>query len=190
MGICTGQTSNEFPAFANTRTLAVIFMKTVFLSIICLTFLSSTKGQINDTSDHQIMYDSTLDFFVDVVLPITRDTFSVDIRKKIDYSIFKGSNYFYLRTIDGKSKIINIDTLKVDTYPTIQIPDKQYYEAYENLKTCPIGNHKDNLIPYLLGLPTKKGIRQAKRKKIILKGCMGSGEGGQMYYCKIHKVDI
>ena len=36
MGICTGQTSNEFPAFANTRTLYAIKPKTMKILTILL----------------------------------------------------------------------------------------------------------------------------------------------------------
>ena len=116
----------------------------------------------------------------------------IDSRNKINPEIFTKSKYFFLNPVDKepKSRIIDIDTLHLTTYSQIKADDKSYYEFYEHAKHCPIVNHKDNLVEYLWGLPNEKGLRAAKKKKVILMGCIGSGEGGQLYYCKLHKIDF
>jgi hypothetical protein len=147
-----------------------------------------------------ILADSTFldsgiwNYLVEMIFPFTKDTFLIDTRNKINHEIFKDNKIFFLKSsiypAEHKSRIINIDTLQATEYSQIKIADEQFYDFYEKNKICPIGNHKDNLIPYLWGLPNKKGLKLAKKGKIILMGCIGSGEGGQMYYCKLHKIDI
>jgi len=129
-------------------------------------------------------------YLVNVIFPLSKDTFLIDSRYKINQSTFGKQKFFYLDSRYGKSKIINIDTLTASSYIQIKIPDTEYYEALENAQVCPIGNHKDNIIPYLWGLPNKIGQRLIKKKKVIPMGCIGTGEGGQLYYCKKHQIDI
>jgi len=172
---------------------------TLFLARTLLPY----NGQIpNDTSRkfylNGVLKDSTAlesdiwNFLVYLIIPFDKDTFMIDSRNKINPAIFTKSKYFFLNPVDKepKSRIIDIDTLHATTYSQIKADDKSYYEFYEQAKRCPIGNHKDNLVEYLWGLPNKKGLREAKKKKVILMGCMGSGEGGQLYYCKLHKIDF
>jgi hypothetical protein len=172
-------------------------------------FLKRTRlpfnGQLpNDTSrkfyldgvltDSLALESDIWNFLIYLTIPFTNDTFLIDSRNKINHEIFKDSKIFFLRSsiypAEYKSRIINIDTLQATEYSQIKIADEQFYDYYEKKRTCPIGNHKDNLIGYLWGLPNKTGLRLAKKKKVILMGCIGSGEGGQLYYCKLHKIDF
>ena len=148
-------------------------------------------GILNDS----VSFESDIwNFLVYLTIPFTNDTFLIDSRYKINHEIFKDNKIFFLSSslypVIEKSRIINIDTLEATEYSQIKIPDKQFYYYYEKRRTCPIGNHKDNLVEYLWGLPSQLGLRLAKKKKVILKGCLGSGDGGQLYYCKLHKIDF
>ena len=129
-------------------------------------------------------------YLLELIFPMAKDTFEIDSRSNINHDTFKYKKLFYLKSLEGKSKIINSDTLQALSYSQIKIPDKEYYEFYEKKKMCPMGNHHDNIIPYLWGLPTKKGQRLAIKGKFILKGCVGTGEGGQMFYCKLHNIEF
>jgi len=53
-------------------------------------------------------------------------------------------------------------------------------------KICPIGNHSKNVIPILYGLPNQKGLRQAKKGKVHLGGCLWD-ECAPKWYCRKHK---
>ncbi|MEE4606734.1 MAG: hypothetical protein V2J65_36020 [Desulfobacteraceae bacterium] len=53
-------------------------------------------------------------------------------------------------------------------------------------KICPIGNHSKNVVPSLYGLPNQKGLRQAKKGKVHLGGCLWD-ECAPKWYCRKHK---
>ena len=55
-----------------------------------------------------------------------------------------------------------------------------------NKKVCPKG-HNDNIIPIIYGLPTKKLIKKAENKKVILGGCARSCE---KWHCVEHNLDF
>jgi hypothetical protein len=55
-----------------------------------------------------------------------------------------------------------------------------------NKKICPKG-HSDNIIPIVYGLPTKKLIKKAENKKVILGGCALSYE---KWHCVEHNLDF
>ena len=53
-------------------------------------------------------------------------------------------------------------------------------------KNCPIGNHSESVIPIVYGLPNQKGLRQEKKGKVYLAGCIAY-ECDPRWYCKIHQ---
>jgi hypothetical protein len=59
----------------------------------------------------------------------------------------------------------------------------------ESLKTCPNGNHSDNLIPIVYGLPGKKSRRKSENGKIKLDGCIVTGCDPK-WYCKQHDLEF
>ncbi|HRH47575.1 MAG TPA: hypothetical protein PLP23_02415 [Panacibacter sp.] len=129
-------------------------------------------------------------YWTEMIFPIQKDTFWIDRRSKIDLVTFKDKKIFYLEDIRGKSRLINFDTLKAKFYAEILIPDFDYYKFYQQNRICPIGNHNDNIIPYLYGLPNDEGQRLVNEKKVILKGCFGPKQNDALYYCQKHNIEF
>src|SRR5579871_970819 len=144
-------------------------------------FLKRTQAPFNGELPKQTEYKYYLDgvvtdslslqsdiwfYLAYLIIPSDNDTFLIDYRYKINKDIFNRGKIFFLKTMERhqKSRFINIDTLNSVAYSEIKIPDEGYYNYYEQAKTCPIGNHKNNLVEYLWGLPTKKGFRMARKK--------------------------
>ena len=74
--------------------------------------------------------------------------------------------------LEDKIKVINL------TYPKPCVDKTK--------KVCPKG-HKSNIIPIVYGLPTKKTIEKAEKKKIKLGGC---AQYCEKWHCVEHDLDF
>ena len=54
---------------------------------------------------------------------------------------------------------------------------------------CPIGNHTNNIIPIVYGLPTPKTMAKAKKGLVHLGGCVLSNCDPH-YYCTVHNKEL
>jgi Carboxypeptidase regulatory-like domain len=65
--------------------------------------------------------------------------------------------------------------------------DFNYPKACDSKKICPQGNHTNNIIPVVYGLPTDKTLKKAKKGKVYLGGCMPYCE---KWHCKVHDLSF
>lgn len=67
------------------------------------------------------------------------------------------------------------------------ILDITYPKPCDSKKLCPQGNHTNNIIPILYGLPGKKAMRMAKKGTIYLGGCTPYCE---QWHCTEHNLNF
>ncbi len=84
-------------------------------------------------------------------------------------------------TIRRENVLIEIDST---TILNIGIPEGNCDPEIPRI--CPNGNHSNNIIPIVYGLPGKKLMKKAEKGKVRLGGCIIS-ECDPKWYCKIHK---
>ena len=105
---------------------------------------------------------------------------------------------------DGKYSFKNIPSgtysleisgagMKKETVENIEINTQHIIINYiypnlcvTNKKVCPKG-HNDNIIPIVYGIPTKRMIKKAENKKVILGGCALHCE---KWHCVVHDLDF
>jgi hypothetical protein len=163
-------------------------MKKTAHIIICLSLFQTICGQsseifgkVKTAKTHEILPGASIILKQD---SITVATAVADIDGKYKIHIENSGTYTIVAYFvpDKEIKIIKVldDANKeLDLY----ISSKCDY-PYTSPVKCPDGMHTDHIIPIVYGLPNKKLIRQAKRGKVALGGCMG---GCEKYYCKTHK---
>ncbi|HLN94640.1 MAG TPA: carboxypeptidase regulatory-like domain-containing protein [Flavobacterium sp.] len=77
--------------------------------------------------------------------------------------------------------------IPVEVKEDVQIVDTHYPDpCVDRHGVCPY-NHTDEIIPIVYGFPSKKMMRQHKRGKIGLGGCLG---GCAKWFCKKHNVSF
>ncbi len=139
--------------------------------------------------DNPFSHSDKRAYWVQMIFLIEKDTFTIDTRYNINPATFASKKIFYLCSV-GKSRVINIDTLTAINYSEIKILDPSFYKLCEMSITCPIENHRDNIIAYIYEKTNEYGMKLIKENKAIIKSFTGSGEGGEMYFCQRHNFDF
>lgn len=86
-----------------------------------------------------------------------------------------------------------------DTLQNIEITDGKTTELVIKLpldcypknkkRICPQGEHRNNIIQIIYGLPSEKQMKRAKKGKLKLGNCVVTGCEPN-WYCKIHKTEF
>lgn len=120
-----------------------------------------------------------------VIFPLIKDTITIDKTGIIKFDLSDPSKrVFYFTWTGWKSKIFRFDHQYVDSgLIDVKLPDIAYYDEFQNKKLCPLCRLSDEIIPVIYGLPSKKMMRDAKRGKYQLGGCVIM-ENNSKFFCK------
>jgi hypothetical protein len=145
---------------------------------------------------HITKRDSTLDFrYLTILLrqyktiiagaiPDNKGGFMFDNLKKVIYTLVV-QQLGYRDEITDSLSISSSKTTELNlAYPP---PCRFVYEKGVMPK-C-IAGHTDNIVPILYGLASEYSLKQAKKGKIYLGGCMAT-ECDPQYYCNTHKREL
>ncbi len=165
------------------KVLKLLSKLILILAILCYSVLifaqtgGIIKGHVHDT-----IFD----------IPLSYAQVSIDERNIREFTDIEGD--FVLKNVP-----VGVHHLRVyisgyqDSVLTIPILDSSVVELYikfppyckfnRMFKICPICEKADKVVPVVYGYPSKKGLRQSKRGKIALGGCIMT-DCDPHWYCK------
>jgi hypothetical protein len=149
-------------------------MKKVIFLLFCIVFFNSLSGQNTFFKGTIVVNDSFGVRGGFVVFPLIKDTLGIDETgiAKIDLSN-SSRRIFYFSWTGWKSKVFRFDKKYIDSNLTdVKLPDTSYYKDFRDKKICPVCLHSNEIIPIVYGLPSKKMIRESRRGKYQLGGCI------------------
>ncbi|SFQ17629.1 hypothetical protein [Parafilimonas terrae] len=155
----------------------------VFIIISTLLFsLASTAQSV--FHGRIILQDSLFPKDGRIIFPLINDTSKADLYNPINIDLSNPNHrIFYLIWPDWKSKVFRfIDGVCTDSVYSIKIPNDKFYKEFQQKEICPICFRSKYLIPIIYGLPGSKLMKQAKRNKVILAGCI-LYEDAPKFYC-------
>ena len=165
-------------------------MKTLF-TITLFLIQTLSHAQNNEFKGHLYIEDSLLVSGGIIIFPLTKDTLQIE---NSDTAIIDLNNskhrVFYFLWSGWKSKIFRFDSNQSPlNIQKINVPDYQFYKKFEEKKVCPICLKSEFLIPLIYGMPTKKMMKEAKRGKFAIAGCI-IHENSPKYYCKLDHFEF
>lgn len=140
------------------------------------------RGHITDRDDEK-------SGFPGAIITLSKDNKAIYYAQSDFYGNFTIKNVIY-DEYEFKISTIGYPELIIKQF-LFRTNDRIFQFVYPNpcvpsIKKCP-ENHTDNIIPIVYGLPNKKMIRKAERKKIFLGGCLITGCDPE-WYCPKHKL--
>jgi hypothetical protein len=158
----------------------ISFVLILFCTIQALSQKGSIEGRIKYKPDSIFLEGVHVLIVGTNVGAVTNEDgyFNIDSLDAGHYDLSIHSLWF--RTVEKES----IEVLpNVATELNLALPEGNCDPNSE--KICPIGNHSNRIIPILYGLPNQKGMKQAKKGKVHLAGCIAY-ECDPRWYCKKH----
>jgi hypothetical protein len=165
------------------------FMRTLLIISILLSFSQLSAQTV--FNGRLTLQDTLFPNDGSIIFPLLSDTIKTDSYNQISIDLADSSHrIFYLIWTDWRSRVFRFTNgICVDTIYDIKIPDDNFYLEFQQKRVCPICFQAKYLIPIIYGLPDDKLIKQAKRNKVVLAGCI-TYDNSPKYFCTKDKFQF
>ena len=155
----------------------------IVLSLLLIAFTSFSQNSV--FKGHLAYPDGSMKGYGNIYFPFSKEKAEIDSTGKITIDLKNEKHrIFYCTDGDNKGRIFRFTNgFCKDSIYIVFTPDIAFYKYYHQKKQCPLCLEVKNITPIVYGLPSKTMMREAKKGRISLGGCIVT-ENQPEFYCK------
>ena len=115
--------------------------------------------------------------------------------KAVEMNVYSDKLYSNIKTMRQLFNYLIIGVFFVacsssETESSSKSKKEQLMSLLPTEPVCPVGSHKDSLIPCLFGMPTEESFVKADSGLLWLGGCELPSDNPPEWHCKIHNIQF